>query len=103
MHIIPEQLRGGGAISRLRDEVATPEHAWTALAFVAAAVSAAASRHLLQRGWRAAIGTEPPISPSAENAAWIDTLVWGVATGAIVGVIRAVSRHGARSAQHRWS
>lgn len=80
----------------------TPEHAWTALAFIVALLGAALGRNLLKRGWRAASGTEPPISPSSQDATWIESLVWGVVTGAIIGVVRAVSRQGARSAQRRW-
>lgn len=103
MQLVPEQLRGRGMMSRLRNEVVTPEHAWTALAFVAAVLGAAAGRGLLKRGWRAARGTEPPISPSAEDATWTESLMWGVVTGAIIGVVRALSRQAARAAQHRWS
>ncbi len=94
---------GGGSISRLREQVFTPEHAWTALAFVGAVAGAALGRKLLERGWRATAGTEPPISPSSEDATWVESMIWGVVTGAIIGVVRALSRQGARSAQRRWS
>ena len=90
-------------MSRLRDEVFTAEHAWTALAFVVAIASAALGRNLLKAGWRATSGTEPPISPSSKDATWVESLVWGLVTGAIIGIVRAVSREGARSAQRRWS
>ncbi len=90
-------------LSRLREEVLTPEHAWTALAFVLAVVGAGIGRNLLQRGWRATSGREAPISPSSANATWVESMVWGVVTGAIIGVIRALSRQAARSAERRWS
>lgn len=90
-------------MSRLRDEVFTPEHAWTALAFVLAVAGAAIGRNVMERGWRAASGTEPPISPSSEDATWFESMMWGVVTGAIIGVVRALSRQGAQSAQRRWS
>ena len=43
------------------------------------------------------------ICPSAEDAGWAESLTWGVVTRAIIGVIRALSRQGARAAQQRWS
>lgn len=103
MRSLPRGLGGGGSIDRLREEVFTPEHAWTALAFVVAIAGAAVGRTALKSGWRATTGTEPPLSPSSKDATWVEALVWGVVTGAIIGIVRALSREAARSAQHRWS
>jgi hypothetical protein len=90
-------------LSRWHDKLLTPENVFTALAFVAAVGAAAASRNLLESGWRASTGTEPPISPDTDDATWIESLTWGVVTGALIGVIRVLSRHGASSFQRWWS
>ena len=90
-------------MSRLREEVFTEEHAWTALAFVVAILGAALGRNLLKAGWRVTRGTEPPISPSSKDASWLESLLWGLVTCEIIGIVLAAPREGARSAQRRWS
>lgn len=90
-------------LSRLNDRVLTHENAWTALAFVAAVAAASGSRDLLKRGWRATTDTEPPINPDAEDATWVESLTWGIITGAIIGIVRALARQGASSARRHWS
>jgi len=104
MSLLPTEWRSNrSTVQRLKQEVLTEEHAWTALAFVLAVAGAALGRKLLKTGWRATYGTEPPISPSTKDATWTESLLWGVITGAIIGVMRAMSRQGARSMQSRWS
>jgi hypothetical protein len=88
-------------LRRWDDQVFTPENVFTALALVAAIGAAAASRNLLKSGWRATTGTEPPISPESDDATWVQALTWGVITGAIIGIVRVLSRQGAASL-HRW-
>lgn len=90
-------------LARWNDRLLTPENVFTALALVAAIGAAAASRNVLESGWRAATGTEPPISPDSDDATWLESLTWGVVTGAIIGIVRVLSRHGASSARRWWA
>ncbi len=90
------------SLQKLSDRVLTPENAWTALAFVAAVAGAAAARSLVKAGWRSSTGQEPPENPDAEDSTWKEALAWGVMTGAIAGVARALSRGGASKARRRW-
>ena len=88
-------------LSQLTDRVFTPENAWTALALVAAIAAAAASRHLLEAGWRTTTGTEPPSSLESEDPTLVQSLTWGIVTGAIVGVVRVLSQRGTSALRQR--
>ena len=90
-------------LSRLNDRVFTAENVFTALALVAAIGAAAASRNALKSGWRSVTGTEPPISPDSEDATWVESLTWGVVTGAIIGIVRVLARQGAGSFRRSWN
>lgn len=81
----------------------TPDNAWTAIGVLAVIIGSALGRKLLEGGWRAATGNEPPLNPDSEDATWLEALAWGVTTGAIIGVVRALSRHGTSFAGRRWS
>ncbi|MBA2434181.1 MAG: DUF4235 domain-containing protein [Verrucomicrobiota bacterium] len=65
--------------------------------------AAALGRALLKSGWRATTGREPPRNPDADDATWIEALVWAVVTGALVGIARALSRKGTSSVRRWWS
>ena len=90
-------------LSRWNDQIFTPENVFTALALVAAVGAAVASRNVLKSGWRTATGTEPPISPDTEDATWVESLTWGVVTGAFIGVVRVLARQGAGSFRRSWN
>lgn len=90
-------------LNRLNEELLTTETAWAAAGFFAAVLGAAIGRKLLKEGWRKASGKEPPINPGLEETTWIDAIAWGVVSGALIGVVRAASRHGASSARRRWA
>ncbi len=88
-------------LSQLSDRVFTAENAWTAVALIAAIGAAAASRHLLEAGWRTTTGTEPPSSLNREDPTLVQSLTWGIVTGAIVGVARVLSRRGTSALRQR--
>lgn len=46
-------------------------------------------------GWKFVRGTPPPLNPEHFGTTWKDALLWGVATGVMVGVVRVVVRKGA--------
>lgn len=89
-------------LDRLRDEIMTRENVWSLGGFLAVVLAAAIGRTLLKSGWRASTGTEPPQNPDSEEATWTQALGWAVVTGALVGVVRTLSRKGTNSIR-RWS
>jgi hypothetical protein len=103
VNALSRKLRPAGAVRRLRRELSDPDIGWTVLAFVMVIAGAALGRKALAAGWRATSGTEPPVSPSTKDATWVESLVWGIVTGAIIGVLRALSLQGAQVAERRWS
>ncbi len=46
-------------------------------------------------GWKFLRGTPPPLNPEQHGTSWTDALLWGVATGVAVGVMRVLVRKGA--------
>ena len=81
----------------------TRENAWIAFGFLAAFAGDALSRALIKASWRATTGEEPPQSPGAEKTSLGHAIAWGITTGALVGLVRALSRRGANNAWRRWS
>jgi len=65
---------------------------WNGVATAAAVGAVAATKPLLERGWRIAFRSEPPGNPAAEDVTWRDAILWALVTGAIVGVIRLVAQ-----------
>ncbi|MEO8438935.1 MAG: DUF4235 domain-containing protein [Spartobacteria bacterium] len=89
-------------LTRIRNEVLTQDNAWAAFTFVAVIAGASFGRNLLKSGWRTTTDSEPPLNPHSEDTNWSQALTWGVLTGALVGVIRALSRQGASSFREKW-
>lgn len=90
-------------LAELQEEILSPDTAWAAAGFVAAVLGAAIGRKLLKGGWRQATGKEPPLNPGLQDTTWVAAIAWGVVSGALIGVVRAASRHGASSARRRWT
>ena len=84
-------------------EIMTRDNVWTLVGVVAVIIGSALGRKVLESSWRATTGKEPPLNPDTEDASWLEALAWGVTTGAIIGVVRALSRQGTSSARRRWS
>ncbi len=91
------------SLDRISDEVFTADNAWTVAGVLAVAIGAGVCRKLLKSGWRASMGNEPPLNPDADDATWVQSLAWGIVTGAIIGMVRAATRSGASSVRRRWS
>lgn len=61
-------------------------------------MSAAATRKLLQAGWRRTRGGNPPTNPAARGTTWSEALVWAAASGVAMAVARVVAQRGAAEA-----
>lgn len=60
------------------------------------------ARQIMKTGWKGAWGKEPPINPASREVDWKDALLWGAASGALVGAMRILSRRTASSAYRRF-
>ncbi len=65
---------------------------WNGVASAAAVGAVAATKPMIDGAWRAAVGSEPPGNPVAEDVSWRDAILWALVTGAIAGVIRLVAQ-----------
>lgn len=90
-------------LERISDQVVTQDNAWTLVTLVAVVAGAILGRKLLKGGWRAITGEEPPLNPDAEEVTWHSALGWAVVSGALVGLVRTLSRKGMSSARRRWA
>jgi hypothetical protein len=89
-------------LAHFNEEVLTRENAWTAASILTVIAGAMMGRFLLKCGWRAMTGNEPPENPDGDDTNWKQALIWGVVSGAIMGVVRALSQKGASAAERRW-
>lgn len=90
-------------LNQWKDEALTEETAWTLVTLLAAIAGAALARNALKLGWKKTTGKEPPLDPAASEVTWIDALAWGIVTGVIAGIARAVSRRGATGLKRYWT
>jgi hypothetical protein len=56
------------------------------------------ARKVLERLWRATRGEDPPSNPASPDTTWGEALVWAVASGVALAVIRLVAQRGAAEA-----
>ena len=70
----------------------------SAVAFVAAIGATLIARELLESAWRATLDRDPPKNPSSREVQWKEALLWGVTSGALVGIARIASRRLSTSA-----
>ena len=68
------------------------EPAENALALVAAMGATLLARNALQAGWEQAFKRQAPKNPASPEVNWKEALVWGAASGAMVGLARIASR-----------
>ncbi|TWT56418.1 DUF4235 domain-containing protein [Allorhodopirellula solitaria] len=60
---------------------------------LAAAVGATfVARELLETTWRTTLDRDPPKNPASREVAWKEAMLWGAASGALVGIARIASR-----------
>ena len=87
----------------IEDKVLTRENAWNLFALTAVVIGAAAAKTAMEKGWRLTTGEDPPLSTAVEDTSWREAVVWGVVTGAIVGLASMLSHRGAALAWKRWA
>lgn len=64
---------------------------WTVFSAVSAIVAAAAAKKVLNSGWRAATGKNPPVNPADPDVDVWEALAWAAASGTIIGVARMLA------------
>jgi len=71
---------------------------WKAVGGMSGIAAGAATRRLLQLGWRRTRGGDPPTNPASPGTRWSEALAWAVASGVAMAVTRMVSQRGAAGA-----
>jgi hypothetical protein len=74
---------------------------WSLAVSMAAVAAVAASKPLLERSWRLAIGSEPPGNPAHQDVSWREAVLWALLTGAVVGVVRLLAHRLTAAAWHK--
>lgn len=74
----------------------------TVIAMGAAIAGGVLARQIIKAGWKGARGEEPPVNPASREVDWKDALLWGAASGALVGAMRILSRRTASSAYRHF-
>jgi len=64
----------------------------SAIALAAAVGATFLTRQLIRSTWRTTLQREPPKNPASPTVEWKEALIWGAASGALVGVARIASR-----------
>ena len=72
---------------------------WTAVTYGAGALATVVTRRALTAAWQGAQHGPPPDDPADRNTPWSTALVWAIATGVGLGVVRLLAL---RSAAFVW-
>ncbi|GAA4352335.1 DUF4235 domain-containing protein [Angustibacter luteus] len=64
---------------------------WKIMGSAAAIVSGIAAKKILNAGWKAATGGEPPANPEHPDTSWAEAVGWAAASGALIGVARMLA------------
>ncbi len=59
-------------------------------------------RNLLKKGWQKVTHQKPPLNPAAPSVIWRDALIWGAATGLVVGVAKVITRRLSATAWRKY-
>ena len=78
---------------------------WTVFSLVSALGAAAAAKKVLNSGWKAATGKQPPENPADPDVSIGEAVLWASITGATVALARMIAQRRAadyytRSAGH---
>jgi hypothetical protein len=76
----------------------TDRHRWMVIAGVASFAASQLASQLMSSSWELASGDEPPEDPADRDFDWKTALLFGAATGAVVGVAEVLGRGGAKVA-----
>jgi hypothetical protein len=72
--------------------------AWRIVASLSAMVAGLAARRVLILGWRSVRNTDPPSNPASMRTTWPEAIVWGIASGVVLGLARMIAQRGAAAA-----
>ncbi len=64
----------------------------SAIAFAAALGATFVARELIDAAWRTTLDRDPPKNPASREVDWKEAMLWGAASGALVGIARIASR-----------
>jgi hypothetical protein len=79
----------------------TDRHRWLVVAGLASVAASQLASQMMSTGWELTAGDEPPEDPTQRNFDWTTALLFGAATGALVGVAEVLGRGGAEVAWKR--
>jgi hypothetical protein len=71
---------------------------WKVVGGLSGVAAGAATRQVLQKGWRRVKGADPPANPAAPGTAWSEALGWAAASGVAMAVARLIAQRGAAGA-----
>lgn len=74
---------------------------WSALTYTAAVGAGMLAHQAARTTYRKRTGSEPPENPARRDTGWGQALLWGVASGALVGVARVVGQRIGDEARQR--
>ena len=76
-------------------DLRSDEFRWTIVSLLAGMVASRLTLSVSKHGWEHFMGSPPPLNPEARGTSWTDALLWGIATGIAVGIMRVIARRGA--------
>ncbi|RTQ99123.1 DUF4235 domain-containing protein [Halomonas nitroreducens] len=74
---------------------------WSVVGYTAVIGASLLTRHSAREAYRKTTGTAPPENPGRRDTQWREALVWGMASGALVGVARVVGQRLGDEARRR--
>lgn len=63
---------------------------------------AVVARNVLKKGWEKVTNKKPPVNPAAPSVIWKEALLWGAATGMVVGIAKVITRRVSSSAWRKY-
>lgn len=74
---------------------------WSVVGYTAVIGASLLTRHAAKGAYRKTAGAAPPENPGRRDTQWREALVWGMASGALVGVARVVGHRLGDEARRR--
>lgn len=74
---------------------------WSVVGYTAVIGAGLLTRHAAREAYSKTAGAAPPENPGHRDTQWREALLWGVASGALVGAARVVGRRLGDEAQRR--
>lgn len=74
---------------------------WSMVGYTAVLGASLLTRRTAREAYRKTAGTPPPVNPGRHDTRWREALIWGVASGALVGAARVVGHRLGDEARRR--